>query len=34
MKVIIRESDIDDVFDSVYSTITSNVPKNPGKYLG
>ena len=33
-EIIISENDIDDVFQSVYTTITSNVQKSLGKSSG
>ena len=33
-KIIINESDIDDVFESIYSTIISNIQKPSGKGSG
>ena len=33
-KAVINESDIDDVFESIYSTVISNIQKSSGKVPG
>ena len=33
-ETIINESDIDDVFKSIYTTVTPNIPKSLGKVSG
>ena len=33
-EIIVNESDIDDVFESIYSTIISNIEKSLGKGSG